>query len=260
MVRELKVFPGFEPPHENYWQYPKALNGYWSQLNGSEQKVLDYILRHTWGYQKTCDKISLSQFKNGIKKKNGEYFDRGTGIKQDSTILKAIKMLEKIGFIECVQIARKTKFIKLRPLYKLQESSVKNTGVATVKNTDTIYTDTINKLTITASKKLAARPLKRKLDDKSEMSLREFIEWCRKSSQRHINIIGEYADQKQLSDYNTKGQWTSFIKRNLRASRQLSPYTDDQLSKAMKRLNRAKNEQGYIKKWTLETLAKFLDE
>ena len=110
MAEQLK-FPGFpEKPVENYWQYPKVMNGYWHQLTGTEQKVLDYILRHTWGYQKTADRISLSQFKNGIIiKKTDERIDWGIGIKRNEDILKAIKRLEELGFIKTFQQKGKIK-------------------------------------------------------------------------------------------------------------------------------------------------------
>ncbi len=88
-------FPGFPPePTIDFWCYPKALNGYWCTLNGSEQKVLDYILRHTWGFNKTCDEISLSQLKDGIKN-----FDKGTGLSKPTIIL-ALRELIKKGFIK----------------------------------------------------------------------------------------------------------------------------------------------------------------
>ena len=114
MAEQLK-FPGFpEKPVENYWQYPKVMNGYWHQLTGTEQKVLDYILRHTWGYQKTADRISLSQFKNGIIiKKTGERIDWGIGIKRNEDILKAIKRLEELGFIKTFQQKGKIKEFSL---------------------------------------------------------------------------------------------------------------------------------------------------
>ena len=114
MAEQLK-FPGFpEKPVENYWQYPKVMNGYWHQLTGTEQKVLDYILRHTWGYQKTADRISLSQFKNGIIiKKTDERIDWGIGIKRNEDILKAIKRLEELGFIKTFQQKGKTKEFSL---------------------------------------------------------------------------------------------------------------------------------------------------
>ena len=71
---------------------------------------------------------------------------------------------------------------------------------------------------------------------------------------RHINIIGMYAAQKEVF-YQTRGQWASFIKRNLRVARLLSPYTDQQLAKALFDLKKA----DYLTRWTLETLLKYLE-
>lgn len=93
-------FPGFPAePVTNYWPYPRALNGWWHTLTPTEQKVLDYILRHTWGYRKTADSISYSQFVNGIIKKDGTVIDTGTGIKNEKTVRKALRGLEAKGFI-----------------------------------------------------------------------------------------------------------------------------------------------------------------
>ena len=90
----MKKFPGFPPqPSTNFWSYPKDLNGYWHQLSGSEQKVLDYILRHTWGFDKVADEISLTQLQKGIKN-----FDKGTGLARQ-TIITALKGLIRKGFI-----------------------------------------------------------------------------------------------------------------------------------------------------------------
>jgi len=90
----MKKFPGFPPePSMNFWSYPKDLNGYWHQLTGSEQKVLDYVLRHTWGFKKVADEISLTQLQKGIKN-----FDKGTGLARQ-TIITALKGLIRKGFI-----------------------------------------------------------------------------------------------------------------------------------------------------------------
>jgi hypothetical protein len=96
-------FPGFPPgPAENYWQYPKALNGWWHILSGSEQKVLDYILRHTWGYGRDRDAISVTQFEKGIySEKEKRWIDKGTGLSRRQ-IFTALKGLIKKGFIELV--------------------------------------------------------------------------------------------------------------------------------------------------------------
>jgi len=118
MHKSYTTFPGFPPePVTNYWPYPKALNGWWHILTPAEQKVLDYILRHTWGFKKTADGISLSQFINGITKRDGTVIDRGTGLKDEKTIRKALKGLETKCFIIIVpQVGRENLFqLKITP-------------------------------------------------------------------------------------------------------------------------------------------------
>lgn len=141
-------FPGFPAePNENFWQYPRSLNGYWHQLSGTEQKVLDYIVRHTWGYRKNADKISLSQFKEGIKnRKTGIWVDKGIGIKKNETILKATQKLENMGFIEIVKTKGKTTEYKLRLLPQSDNPYPQNGLVGSPQNGHTIKDVTINNL------------------------------------------------------------------------------------------------------------------
>lgn len=132
--KQLK-FPGFpEKPEENYWQYPRVCNGWWHLLSGSEQKVLDYILRHTWGYGKTSDRISLTQFIQGIfNKTTGEWVDRGTGIKNRDVIIKAIGKLEKLGFIKTIRREGKTtEFALVKKKEKKSEYFIP--GIGEIKN------------------------------------------------------------------------------------------------------------------------------
>lgn len=111
-----KQFPGFpQEPVTNYWQYPKALDDWWYILNGSEQKCLDYILRRTWGFKKDADAIAISQFINGITKYDGTVIDRGTGIKNEKTIRKALRGLIEKDFIE----REDRSAIGREPIYKL---------------------------------------------------------------------------------------------------------------------------------------------
>ncbi len=148
-------FPGFPPePNENFWQYPRALNGYWHELSGSEQKVLDYIVRHTWGYRKNADRISLSQFKYGIKnKKTGVWVDRGTGIKHNQTLTNAVKRLEERGFILSVKRNGKTTEYILRVVQKVNNPDSKNEQVGSIKNEHTIKDFPINNKQYGFSKK-----------------------------------------------------------------------------------------------------------
>jgi len=109
MEQQQLKFPGFpEKPKENYWQYPEIMNGFWHTLTPVEQKILDYILRHTWGWHKNSDYISYSQIKNGIPN-----LDKGTGIKNDKTIRKALKGLVKKKMIKITNIPGKLNFYSL---------------------------------------------------------------------------------------------------------------------------------------------------
>jgi hypothetical protein len=133
---QQKKFPGFPPkPSMNFWSYPKDLNGYWHQLNGSEQKCLDYILRHTWGFDKISDEISFTQLEKGI---NG--FDKGTGLSR-RTIIRSIQGLVKKGFIKKAQGTHANNY---QLVTNLHHPSVKNTPPASVKSKHTIDNITID--------------------------------------------------------------------------------------------------------------------
>src|SRR3990167_1889968 len=94
------VFPGFPATLERAsWQFPSIINGYAHSLTGGEFKILWYILRHTYGWQKNCDRLSISQICNGIKrKKDGTYLDKGTGLSR-SWAIKTLNRLEEKGFV-----------------------------------------------------------------------------------------------------------------------------------------------------------------
>lgn len=88
-------FPGFkEVIFESFFTYPNALEYWWCCLKGSEQKVLDFIMRQTIGFNKKRDWIALIQFSDGIGEAN-----RGTGLSR-TQVQRAIKGLVKKGFIE----------------------------------------------------------------------------------------------------------------------------------------------------------------
>ncbi len=111
----------------------------------------------------------------------------------------------------------------------------------------------------------SASPLKNKKQDDTPMSLKEFVAWCKKSSQRHIQIIGEWAEAEE-PDYTTKSQWDRFIHRNLRPANSLIAFTPEQLEKAYDRLQKdvvridknSGKKVGFITKYTLETLNKYI--
>lgn len=88
------------------------------------------------------------------------------------------------------------------------------------------------------------------------MSLKEFVDWCGKSTHRHIQIIGNWADTIE-PDFHTKAQWEAFIRRNVRTAKNLEPFSDEKIVEGFKKIQEA-TKQGWLKRYTLETLFKFI--
>ena len=99
-----------------------------------------------------------------------------------------------------------------------------------------------------------------KKDPNEPMTEKQFKEGCWANKQRHIQIIGHYADELKLNgEYKTRKQWKRFMDRNLKPARCLSDFDDKQISDAMKNVNNAlRKNGGYMDKFTLETVFKFL--
>lgn len=165
----MSKFPGFPPePRTNFWPYPRVMNGWWHVLSGSEQKVLDYLLRRTWGWDKMEDFISYSQFLKGIRKKTGEWLDKGCGIKSSKTLAKALKGLVSKGFVEVVKFTGRPNFYRLKlvadegeskePLYKVKNTSLLCKEVTSVESEETIDSFTINSVQKIAEKFSAPCP------------------------------------------------------------------------------------------------------
>lgn len=107
METELR-FPGFKRVYkDSFFRYPNELESYWYLLSGSEQKLLDFILRRTYGFQKVEDHISLSQFVNGVGKKG-----KGPGVSR-AQVQRSITGLESKGFIRTERHGYQTRLIKL---------------------------------------------------------------------------------------------------------------------------------------------------
>jgi len=87
-------FRGFVSPR--YTQVPDELfDDLMAHLSGAELKVLMYIIRRTFGFKKDTDNISLKQICTGIKTREGEVLDKGTGLSL-STVQVALKgLIEK---------------------------------------------------------------------------------------------------------------------------------------------------------------------
>jgi hypothetical protein len=63
------------------------------------------------------------------------------------------------------------------------------------------------------------------------MTLDQFIEWCNKSPQRRIKLIGEWADTVK-PDKTTKNQWQAYLVANTGYATKLAVFTDEQIVNA----------------------------
>ena len=97
----FRDFPGFYPPR--YTPIPdQLLDDVMAFLSGAELKVLLYIMRHTYGYKKGADSISVKQMVEGITAAGGAVVDHGTGLSKAS-VHSAVKQLEEKALIVVVR-------------------------------------------------------------------------------------------------------------------------------------------------------------
>ena len=57
-------------------------------------KVIEYVLRHTWGFRETVRVITTDEFINGRKRKDRSRIDKGTGLSRQSVITGLKKAVE----------------------------------------------------------------------------------------------------------------------------------------------------------------------
>lgn len=99
MAKDAPKFVGFPEPKTNFTGIPNVFfDEILPHLKEGELKVMLYIFRHTYGWQKDRDCISVSQFVNGIVTKRGKRLDWGTGL-VESTVKAAISSVVKSAYV-----------------------------------------------------------------------------------------------------------------------------------------------------------------
>ena len=76
-----------------------------SRIAEGEMRCLKYICRRTYGFHKERDRISLSQFVDGLKDKNGKRLDYGTGLSRPSVV----EALRNLAGSNIINVIRTTK-------------------------------------------------------------------------------------------------------------------------------------------------------
>jgi len=83
--RQGLAFAGFDSPEANFFRMPNNWTDVTAGItNIAELKVVEYILRHTWGYQEFEIKkhITVDEFVRGRKRADSTRIDRGTGLSE----------------------------------------------------------------------------------------------------------------------------------------------------------------------------------
>jgi len=114
-------FDGFAAPESNFFRLPNQWTDITRDIQSlAELKVVEYVLRHTWGYHEygQVKRISLDEFENGRKKKGGERLDRGIGMRKQA-ILSGIRLAVDHGLLIVIEDesndgGRRRKFYGLR--------------------------------------------------------------------------------------------------------------------------------------------------
>ena len=226
---------------EEFWAIPKSI--FEKKELSLEARILYGILftrangeNMAWPGQKSmADNLGVSE--RGIRR----YLDE----------------LKKAGLIKSQRLGMKktNRYFVIGQVGRSRE----DTAVADQDRTpvsDPIVKEQLEKNSSNTAADKPPRTLKEKTDPNEPMDWNQFYAWCLKSSQKHIKIIGEWADTTR-PDLKTRGQWDTFIKRHLRAARDLEPFTEKQLSDAFDKIEDA-HRQGWLKKYTLDTLIKFI--
>lgn len=94
---DWSTWPGVNPPQ--YTQFPDdLLDQVMAKVSPAEWKVISYIVRHTFGYKRDADAISIRQMTDGVVRQDGTRLDHGTGLSRRG-IINAVQSLQEKGIL-----------------------------------------------------------------------------------------------------------------------------------------------------------------
>jgi hypothetical protein len=134
-------FEGFSKPEANFFRLPNEWTNITAQVTSlAEMKLVEYVLKHTWGYSEfdMVKKITTDEFMSGRKRKSGERVDIGTGLSKPSVIA-GLKSAVAHGLLEeeidDSDKARIKKYYKLKMRTPIEENEPdRERGQTDVKN------------------------------------------------------------------------------------------------------------------------------
>jgi len=114
----MPKFQGFRLPQENWFRLPNEWTDITAGISSlAELKVIEYVLRHTWGFGDQQKHITLDEFQFGRKRVDGERMDSGIGVSQPH-IINGIRRAVEDGFLEVFTIG--TDRARVKKIYRLR--------------------------------------------------------------------------------------------------------------------------------------------
>ena len=113
-------FHGFKRPDQNWFKLPNDwMNITAGMTSLAEIKIVEYVLRHTWGYQEygISKKITTDEFMHGRKRAEGGRLDVGTGLSKQS-VIDGIKKAVKDGYL--IEEVDDTDKARVKKYYRLK--------------------------------------------------------------------------------------------------------------------------------------------
>lgn len=221
-------FQGFRCPQSNYFRLPNEWSDITAKIKSlAELKVVEYVLRHTWGFQEygLVKRITLEEFRNGRKTKDGERIDSGTGLSEPS-IIDGIKRAVGHGLLEVQTIGTdKARIKKLYGLRMVVEEDLRIFTPDLKKNKDrpidslgrtekdTLERDTMSPPTDGDSSPVSSSPNKKnppvKFDYTAADKLHEVIT-------SHRKITGKYEREKWAREFRLMREYDKIDKKTIR--------------------------------------------
>jgi hypothetical protein len=116
-------FTGFVVPKKNFFHMPNVWIDICAEIkNLAELKVVQYVLRHTWGFHEygIPKAISVDEFMNGRRFANGSRMDKGTGLSNHS-VIDGLRAAIQHGYLICEIDTSDT--ARIKKSYSLKMSS-----------------------------------------------------------------------------------------------------------------------------------------
>ena len=122
-------FAGFDIPRQNWFKMPNNWTDITADISSlAELKVVEYVLKHTWGFQEygVRKRITNDEFMNGRKRKDKSRMDCGTGLSKKSVIAGLKLAVEHELLIEEVDDSDKARVKKYYSLKMATEPDTDN--------------------------------------------------------------------------------------------------------------------------------------